>query len=208
MSMTADPTSVFAQLMARSGANRDAALARFIESFQTYLLLVADRKLPEDVRAKVAPSDILQETYVEARRAFKRFQGDSDQELLAWLRQIVLNNVRDAARQYQSRQKRQVSREVPIDRCQDHDCCTNLSESPSAVASMREEAQRVQQALGLLPNDYRQVIVLRTLERRPLPEVGKIMGRSEEAVRKLWVRALSQLQKTLDSLDGSSGAGD
>src|SRR5579863_4618037 len=99
MSMATGPSDVFAQLLARSGANRDAALARFIESFQTYLLLVADRKLPEDVRAKVAPSDILQDTYVEARRAFKRFQGASDQELLAWLRQIVLNNVRDAARQ-------------------------------------------------------------------------------------------------------------
>ena len=81
-----------------------------------------------------------------------------------------------------------MSREVPIDHCQDHDCCTNLSESPSAVASMREEAQRVQRALDLLPNDYRQVIVLRTLEHQPSPEVAQIVGRSEDAVRKLWVR--------------------
>ena len=96
MSMTADPTSVFGQLMARSGANRDAVLAGSSSPFRR-ILLVADRKLPEDVRAKLAPFDILQETYVEARRAFRPFRGDSDQELLAWLRQIVLNNVRDAA---------------------------------------------------------------------------------------------------------------
>jgi len=202
MDMAADQLGVFARVLAQSDTNRDAALASFIESFQTYLLLVADRELPEGVRAKVAPSDILQETYVEAQRAFKRFQGASDQELLAWLQQIVLNNARDAARQYQSRQKRQVSREVPIEYCQDQDCCMKPSESPSQVASRREEAQRVQQALSLLPKDYCQVIVLRTLERRRLPEVGQIMGRSEDAVRKLWMRALGQLQKTLDSLHG------
>ena len=61
----------FRQLHASAGTDRDQVLAKFIESFQTYLRLVADRQLPEDLRAKVSPSDIIQNTYLEARRDFK-----------------------------------------------------------------------------------------------------------------------------------------
>jgi len=193
--------SWFGDELAHSGADRDAELARFIESFQTYLLLVADRQLPDDVRAKVAPSDILQETYLEARRDFKRFQGATDRDLLAWLRQILLNNIRDAARQYQSRQKRQVGREVQLDRCDVTNCCAAPADSPSGVATVREETEQLKRALSRISEDYRQVIVLRSLERRPLAEVGQIMGRSEEAVRKLWARALQQVQHHLKPTD-------
>ena len=187
----------FRLLHASAGTDRDQVLAKFIESFQTYLRLVADRQLPEDVRAKVSPSDIIQNTYLEARRDFKRFSGSNDRELLAWLCQILLNNVKDTARHYQSRQKRQVSREVSLQHLQGNDCCPAATESPSRIVSGREEEVRLQQALAQLPKEYRQVIVLRSLERRSFAEVGNALNRSEEAARKQFGRAIVQLQRLL-----------
>jgi RNA polymerase sigma-70 factor (ECF subfamily) len=185
------------QLHASSGADRDHVLARFIDSFQTYLRLVADRQLPEDVRAKVSPSDIIQNTYLEARRDFKRFSGNNDRELLAWLCQILLNNVKDAARHYQSREKRKVSREVPLQHVQANDCCPAATDSPSRIVSGREEEMLLQHALAKLPKEYRQVIVLRSFERRSFAEVGQALNRSEEAARKQFGRAIVQLQHML-----------
>ncbi len=189
------------ELLALSGADRDAALANFIESFQTYLLLLADRQLPGELRAKVAPADILQDTYLEARRDLKRFQGDNERDLLAWLRTILLNNVRDVSRQYQRHQKRQVAREVSLDDSGVRACEAPRTDSPMRVASSREEGQKLQRALRQLPRDYRRVVVLRVIERRPLAEVARTMDRSEDAARKLLARALQQLQSSIRSLD-------
>jgi len=180
--------------------DRQESLADIFASLKTYLSLVADRNLPDDVRAKVAPSDIIQETYLEAQRHYRHFKGNSERDLIAWLRQILLNNVRDASRRYEARQKRQVCREVPLDRFNATECA-DRAESPSHVAVASEEAVKLHQALAQLPQDYRQVLVLRSLERRTFREVSEVMGRTDEAVRKLWGRALDQLQQILNPVD-------
>jgi RNA polymerase sigma-70 factor (ECF subfamily) len=52
-------------------------------------------------------------------------------------------------------------------------------------------------ALGQLPPDYRQVIVLHFLEGLPSAEVARRMGRSVNSVEKLWIRALGRLRRAL-----------
>ena len=54
--------------------------------------------------------------YEEAVRDFPRFQGQTEEELLHWLRRLLLNNVADFTRLYHETGKRQVSREVPLER--------------------------------------------------------------------------------------------
>jgi RNA polymerase sigma-70 factor (ECF subfamily) len=60
-------------------------------------------------------------------------------------------------------------------------------------------AQRVEHCLDRLPDDYRQVITLRYREDRPFDEIARLIGRSENAVRKLWFRAIERLQQELDT---------
>ena len=60
-------------------------------------------------------------------------------------------------------------------------------------------------ALGALPADYREVIVLRHIETLPFADVAQRMGRSEDSVQKLWVRALAQLRRTLGDPGGAAG---
>jgi RNA polymerase sigma-70 factor (ECF subfamily) len=69
--------------------------------------------------------------------------------------------------------------------------------SPSQQATRREESMLLAAALGELPEDYREVLVLRHLEGLTFPEVARRMGRSLDSVEKLWLRALARLRQVL-----------
>jgi RNA polymerase sigma-70 factor (ECF subfamily) len=70
--------------------------------------------------------------------------------------------------------------------------------SPSHQAARREQAVLLADALGRLPEDYREVLILRHLEGLSFPHVARRMGRSLDSVKNLWTRALAQLRHTLE----------
>ena len=70
--------------------------------------------------------------------------------------------------------------------------------SPSQRASRREQAVLLADALGRLPEDYREVIILHHLEGLKFPEVARRMGKTDDSVQKLWVRALASLRRSLE----------
>src|SRR5262249_8355660 len=69
--------------------------------------------------------------------------------------------------------------------------------SPSQQAARREQAVLLADALGRLPEHYREVIILSHLEGLSFPEVAQRMGRSVDGVKNLWARALGQLRRSL-----------
>jgi RNA polymerase sigma-70 factor (ECF subfamily) len=69
--------------------------------------------------------------------------------------------------------------------------------SPSQRAARREEAIVLANALEQLPEEYREVVVLRQLEELSFPQVAQRMERSVDSVKKLWVRALANLRRLL-----------
>ncbi len=70
--------------------------------------------------------------------------------------------------------------------------------TPSQRASRREQAVLLADTLGALPDDYREVIILRHLEGIGFNEVAQRMGRSVNSVQKLWVRALASLKSKME----------
>ncbi len=76
----------------------------------------------------------------------------------------------------------------------------STASSPSAAAARREQAVLLADALAALPADYREVIILRNLERLRFEEVAARMNRSPGAVRMLWTRALERLSGTLEDI--------
>jgi RNA polymerase sigma-70 factor (ECF subfamily) len=175
-----------------------AALGQALEACRGYLLLVAQRELHADLRAKGGASDLVQETFLEAQRDFVRFQGGAEAELLAWLRRILLNNLANFTRSYRETDKRQVGREVtlPHDRAPSPRGGGLAAEapSPSGEALAGERAEAVRRALDRLPEDYRRVVQLRYREERPFEEIARLLGRSANAVRRLWLRAVERLR--------------
>jgi RNA polymerase sigma-70 factor, ECF subfamily len=190
-------TTRFASLLTAARAGDQTALGQLLDGFRSYLALLADRKLGADLKPKCSESDLVQRTFLDAQGAFPRFEGSKPDELLAWLERILLNNLGDVVRQFRQTEKRQIRREVPlVENWGEIDALMDRS-TPSKKVSAQEEEQRLRQALTRLPDDYRQVIVLRNLERRPFEDIAVVMGRSTGAVKKLWSRAIAELKEEM-----------
>lgn len=178
------------------------ALGQALEACRAYLLMVAEREIDPALRAKGGASDIVQETFVEAHRAFPHFTSQSHEEFLAWLRAMLLNNVKDFRRKFQGTQKRSANREIAIDA---HDSSTDLREllatdsaTPSGQFSQLETLMEVEKTLKRLPEDYQQVIALRYNENCSFEEIAIRMQRSANAVQKLFARAIDRLQAEME----------
>jgi RNA polymerase sigma-70 factor (ECF subfamily) len=185
-------------LLAGARAGSREALGQLLESCRDYLLLIAGQELDVDLRAKGGASDLVQETFLEAQRDFIQFRGDSEAELLGWLRRLLLNNLANFSRQYRTTGKRHVEREVPLQgQSSSFDLRDNLAASvptPAEQAMEQEQADLVDRVLERLPEDYRQVLLWRYREELAFEEIARRLGRTENAVRKLWARALERFQ--------------
>src|SRR4051812_26104880 len=95
--------------LARSGSRE--ALGQVLDICRGYLILVAQRQLAPELQAKGGASDLVQDTFMEAQRDFAQFQGKSEEELLAWLRTLLLHNVGNFARRYRNTTMRAIDRE-------------------------------------------------------------------------------------------------
>jgi RNA polymerase sigma-70 factor (ECF subfamily) len=179
-----------------------AALGQILELCRSYLLLVANRELDEELRQKEGASDLVQQTFLEAHRDFGQFHGTTQAEVIAWLRRILLNNLSNARRRYVEAGKRQIGRELPLEGNSPGIAHARSlavdSSSPSSRAAANEESAALDRALERLPADYQEVILLRHEQGLSFDEVGELMNRSAEAVRKLWTRALRQLREELE----------
>ena len=186
---------------ARGGAAD--SLGQALEACRGYLLTIAQQELDPELRAKGGASDLVQETFLKAHRHFVHFQGTAEDELLAWLRRLLLNNLADFRRLYHETQKRQAGREIALpigDGSRPRGGGPVAKDpSPSAEAMAREQAEAVQRTLDRLPDDYRRVLVWRHQEERSFEEIARLMNRSINAVRKLWARAVQRLQEEWES---------
>jgi RNA polymerase sigma-70 factor (ECF subfamily) len=186
---------------ARSGSAE--ALGELLESYRNYLALLAGLQISRRLQSKVDAADLVQETFLKAHHRFAQFRGESEGELLAWLRQILAWNVANLVRHYCRAQARNVHLEQELaDELEQSSQAWSLGlaakqSSPSQRASRREEAVLLANALAQLPADYSRVIVFRHLQGLPFAEVASRMERSVDSVEKLWVRALAQLRRLL-----------
>jgi RNA polymerase sigma-70 factor (ECF subfamily) len=197
-----DASKVTEWLSAARGGSVDA-LGQVLEVHRAYLLRIANEELADDLRAKGGASDLVQETFLEAHRDFGGFRGATESDFQAWLRGLLLHRVANFARHYRGTQKRGVGREVPLEGVAQAGSPGGTLPagvlSPSGQAEAAEEAKALEAALARLPEDYRQVITLRYHQERSFEEIGQALGRSAEAVRKLWWRAIERLQREMDA---------
>jgi RNA polymerase sigma-70 factor (ECF subfamily) len=197
----ADSAGDVARWLAAAQAGSREALGQVLETFRGYLLLIADRELDPELRAKGGASDLVQETFVEAQRDFGRFHGNAEEELRAWLRRLLLNNMANFTRQYRGRAKREVGREVSLEAGgSSHERGAGLAAdilSPSGQAVAHEQAEALARAVQRLPADYRQALALRHEEQLGFEEIGQRMQRTANAARMLWLRAVERLQQEM-----------
>lgn len=192
-----DDSSV-GELLRAAREGSDSALGELLEQCRPYLLLIAQNELEPDLRTKAGASDLVQESFLEAHRDIGRFEGQSIDDLQAWLRQILRHNLADFARQYRGTAARRLSQERALDDSGGlMQGLLGLEPSPSEQAAANEQEQALAGAMQQLPEEYRQTLLLRYQEQYSFAQIGDAMGRSEEAARKLWFRAVERLREEL-----------
>jgi RNA polymerase sigma-70 factor, ECF subfamily len=183
-------------LLAAARSGDASSLWALTDAFRPYLKALVERMLTGRLSAKVDASDVVQQAMVAAIDHFAQFRGDDVAEWYGWCVHIVRNEVLNLIR-YWHQDVRDVDREQAIAPELGGPGMSSDGSSPSKQASNREEAARLIRAVDQLPPDYRQVIELRNLGDLPFADVAARMGRTQAAVRQLWVRALQQLKREL-----------
>jgi RNA polymerase sigma-70 factor (ECF subfamily) len=174
-----------------------------LERFRDYLVLLARAQLDRGLRAKLDPSDVVQQTLLEAHQARDKLSGLNEAQRAAWLRRALANNLADEARGLGA-QVRDVGRERPLQQAVDESSARLEAllaaehSSPSHQAVRQEDLLRLAEALGRLPEDQRAAVELHHLERRTLAETAEVMGRTRSAVASLVFRGLRNLRQRLD----------
>jgi RNA polymerase sigma-70 factor (ECF subfamily) len=197
-----DPAQDVAASLAQARAGSPDALGQALEIYRHYLLGIAERELDSALVPKGGASDLVQETYLEAHRDFAQFHGASGDELRAWLRRLLLNNVVNFTRHYRGTEKRDVSREVPLGTPAADEAKPRLADeqpSPSGEAVANEQTAAVRAALARLPEEYRQVLTWRYQEQWSFEEIGQLLQRTPNAARKLFLRALERFQQEMEN---------
>jgi RNA polymerase sigma-70 factor (ECF subfamily) len=199
MDVTTDPE----QLLRVAMRGDATTLGQLLELYRRYLALLARVQIGQRLQGKVDASDVVQETFLDAHRNFPRFRGTSEGQFVCWLRQILAAKLADMVRHYVGTQARDVRLEREIGDAFDQSSALldrgliAPVSSPSQQATRREQAVLLANALAELPDDYREVIVLRHLEGLTFPDVARRMERSLDSVEKLWLRALARLKHVL-----------
>jgi RNA polymerase sigma-70 factor, ECF subfamily len=177
-----------------------------LESCRAYLRLLARLNLAPQLHRKLDPSDIVQQTLLQAYQALDQFRGQSESEWAAWLRQMLARNLAQALRDF-GRAKRDLAREQSVQAALDGSSARPEAwlaadqSSPSRRVEQGEQAFRLAAALEQLPEAQREALVLQHWQGLSLAEIGQHLGRSPEAIAGLIKRGLKQLRVLMRESD-------
>lgn len=165
--------------------------------YRGLLLHRVRRWLDGAIQRKVSVQDVLQEAYVVAFDRLGEFDDRGDGAFGAWLAQIAEFKAREAVRRHAGTAKRRLGREVSAAPGAEPAVAHDDAPTPSEVAIGREQQSAARAALKALPEDYRHVLTLVQVNGLPLADAAALLGRSYEATKKLYGRALSRYAEVL-----------
>jgi RNA polymerase sigma-70 factor (ECF subfamily) len=173
-----------------------------LEPFRSYLEVLARVHLDTRLRGKLDPADVVQQTLLRAYAAWPELKNPDRPVLLAWLRRILAHTLADVVKYY-DRDKRAVDLERSLEADLDRSASGLAGwlaadqTSPSQAAERNEELLRLADALAALPEQQREVVVLKHLRGWTLQRIADHLGRTIPAVASLLRRGLEELRHRL-----------
>jgi RNA polymerase sigma-70 factor, ECF subfamily len=192
-------------LLQQAAAGDQAAAERLLEMHRDRLRAMIALRLDRRLSARVDPSDVLQETMIQAHQKLPDYLRTQPIPFYPWLRRIAWENIVHLHRQHILAQARAVTREEQFDVALPDQSAVQLAErligkGSSATRKMmqKELKARVQAALAQLDARDREVLVLRFLEQLSIEEAAVVLELSEEAVKSRQRRALERFSQMID----------
>ncbi|HEV2442712.1 MAG TPA: RNA polymerase sigma factor [Steroidobacteraceae bacterium] len=181
-----DDASVVRRILGGDGT----AFALLMRRFNRRLYRVARAIVGDDAEAE----DALQEAYINAYRCLRQFRGDSS--LATWLSRLVVNECLGRMRRSARRQN-----VIPMSHSAgDHEIEAAPSDeagSPDAAADRAQMRAILERRIDALPEAFRTVFVLRSVEELSVEETAECLGIPAETVRSRHFRAKGLLREAL-----------
>lgn len=192
------------ELIQAAKGGDEAALGELLERYRPYLRVIAEQAIGPALGQRYDASDVIQQTCIEAINDFSRFEGISEGQLSAWLRQILRRNVSNLVRDNRAA-KRDMRKELAL--YQKGPSTTLMwlepqadGSSPSEKVMQGEAVIRLAAALEMLPKDQRTAVRLRFLDGWQLADIAEELGRTVSAVAGLIHRGVRSLQGKLGEI--------
>jgi RNA polymerase sigma-70 factor (ECF subfamily) len=164
--------------------------------FKTYFDRLYSLVFNQVGRRQEVAEDIIQETFLSALKSACRFRGQS--KPYTWLCSIAHHKVVDFYRRQQKESRRRVD-DIEMDTLAEQ---ANLVEPPAErMLESEETRQCVEQAMGRLPPEYRQVLLYKYVEDMSVAEIGSVMRRSAKSIEGLLTRGRRALHEALGGID-------
>ncbi len=210
-----DPITRSLDLVLRAQRGDEDALNRLIERYQARVLRIVRLRLGSKLRGKVESVDILQETFIPAVRSLSSFEMREEASLIQWLSRLAERQI-IAAADYHGAKKRDQRKERPLAPASD--------DGPTAIVPLHlvdgregrpvdrletsEERARIEGCLERLPEEHRELILLRNYAGMSWEAIAEETGRpSPAAARMMHARALVELGKLIGGSDDGPAGG-
>jgi RNA polymerase sigma-70 factor (ECF subfamily) len=171
----------------------DRLYRRYAPRLLSYIRLKIGRRL----REKLESGDILQATLLKSYQHLDGFRGADGRALMAWLARIADREIVDRA-DFHGRQRRDAGREAPLD---DHAELMARGRSALSQVIVSESTAQLEAAIASLSDAHRDIILLRKFEDLSFPEIAERLGKSEDACRMLFARAMAALTLRMSAAD-------
>jgi RNA polymerase sigma-70 factor (ECF subfamily) len=190
----------------------EGALAPLFSNYRDRLRRMVEFRLDARLRGRVAPSDVLQEAYIDALKRLQHYRADPDVPFFIWLRTVAMQRLIQVHRQHLGAGMRDAAREVSIGKLAPAEASSEMiaefiadQTSPSLAAQRGEALAQLREALDALDGIDREVLALRHFEDLSNAEVAALLGIQPAAASKRYVRALERLKDALEKLPDFAG---
>jgi RNA polymerase sigma-70 factor (ECF subfamily) len=187
-------------LLGRVRAGDRQAFGQLFARHRAYLRRLVELRLDPRLRARVDPSDVVQEAHLEALNRLPAYLERPALPFRLWLRQIASDRALKARRHHLGAARRSLGREVPLPEESSLVLAGRLLDggsTPSRRLDQRELARRLRRAVAQLPEADREVVMMRHFEGLSNQEVACLLGIDPATASKRHGRAMLRLHRIL-----------
>jgi RNA polymerase sigma-70 factor (subfamily 1) len=193
------------QLLALAKDGDETALNQLCKVYGARVHWIVRLRMGKELRSKLESMDLVQDVLVSALKDLGDFRYKDEGDFLRWLSRIAENRLKDNLDKLHA-DKRDIRKEVRLDKFGSHTegrysgGLRPIEETtPSIIMSRKEELDELAKAMDELKPEYKEVIVLTKIEGLSYKEISHKLRKSDEAVRKLFTRAMAALTSVYES---------